>query len=88
MAIAIFKNNLLHSVGRGAFFFISMWPNVMLFSLMPADNAIRADGAKALAEALKVNTTLSTLNLDSMPHHLWKTVIKEPQESVRHLGLF
>jgi len=29
----------------------------------PADNTIRAEGAKALAEALKVNTTVTSINL-------------------------
>jgi len=30
----------------------------------PADNKIVAEGAKALAEALKVNTTVTSINLE------------------------
>lgn len=31
----------------------------------PADNYIGDEGAKALAEALKVNTTVTSINLES-----------------------
>ena len=37
-----------------------------------ADNKIRVEGARALGEALNANTTLVSLNLDSVQQQQWK----------------
>ena len=47
------------------------------------DNEIRADGARALSEALKVNTTLTTLNLSCTDQQQTTAMKRQQQQQAK-----
>lgn len=57
------------------YLFITL-PSICLFVCLFVGNYIRLTGAKAIAEALKENTTLKTLNLSSKFSFVYSFFIK------------
>jgi len=79
---ALKTNSVLSSLNLWGFIFNNRWMKKTVFLTRPTANGIGPKGARWLGEALKINTTLITLDLHGEVNEQVKTVGNEKERVV------